>query len=536
MLRRWLTIVIFSSLSTFMMAQWADPYVEGEVLVKFKPGSQMAAMAENTRLGAQVMEIVGGVGVSRLKLPRSMSVVQAVNHYSKLPFVEFAEPNFYLQLFFTPNDPSWGIQWGPQKIQCPQAWDINKGDSSVRIGIIDTGISTTHPDLASKVVAGYNHYNNNSNWNDGYGHGSHCAGIAAAITNNGIGIAGVGFNCSLLAGKAFSDGGSGTTTTAANAINWAVSNGAKVLSMSFGFSSGSSTLSNAINNAWNSGCIPIAAAGNSGGTHTFYPAGYANCMSVAASNSSDGKASWSTYGTHIDVAAPGVSIYSCWTGTSYAYSDGTSMACPHVAGIAGLVWSHFGTNQSTAFVRSQIEQNCDNVGGWVANGWCKYGRVNAYKALLGGGVIEKDHAPNFVDRVFGEKRGGNLASLISSDNNYWWMTGIKPNPAADAKIEWYCTSLMSYTGNLQKVDVTIEANCTVSNQMVKLYLMNWNTGNLEYIGQANLTSSDSTQTFTITTGLNNYVSGGEILAYFAMAGPNLIEMKTDMVKFKTYSQ
>lgn len=534
---RYILSAVFSLLfySGFAMYPIPDEYVEGEILVKFKPSSQTAAMLENTRLGVRVLEQIGGIGVTRMKLPKNLSVVAAVEHYNKLPFVEFAEPNGIVRIAYTPNDPQWGQQWGPKNIDAPGAWDIHKGQSSIRISIADTGISNNHPDLASKVVAGYNFYNGNSNWNDNNGHGSHCAGIAAAITDNGIGIAGVGFNCSLMAAKVLSSGGSGSWSQVANGINWSVSNGAKVVSLSLGSTSGSSTLSSAINNAWNNNVLPVAAAGNNGNTQMFYPAAYANCLSVASNTSSNGKSSFSTYGTWVDVAAPGSSIYSTYSGTGYATLSGTSMACPHVAGIAGLVWSYFGTNKSVTFVRNQIQDNCDNVGGWIANGWCKYGRVNAKKALSGGSIVEQEFSPNFVDRVFGEKRGGNLASLISSDNNYWWMNAISPGPGQNAKIEWYCTSTLSYPGNLQQLDVIIEAH-SVPAFPVQLYLMNWNTGNLVLIGQVNLTSSDTTQTFTITSGLNNYVVGGDVLAYFAMSGANLVEMKTDMVKFKTYSQ
>lgn len=369
-------LFVFSLFFLFTYALGRTEYVPGEILVKFKSGYELQAMFENRRIGAKVMETLPDLGVCRLKLPKNLDVFEGIEHYLSLSFVEYAEPNYILRAFFTPNDPSFGNQWGPKKIQCPSAWDLTFGSSSVLIAIVDTGISTTHPDLSSKIAGGWNFYSNNSNFNDDNGHGSHVAGIAAAATNNGVGIAGVGFNCRLLAVKVLNASGSGTLTGVANGITWSANNGAKVISMSLGASTGSSTLLNAVNYAWSKNCILVAAAGNSGSTSPTYPAYYSNCIAVASSTSSDTRSYFSNYGSWVELAAPGSSIYSTYKGTSYATLSGTSMACPHVSGVAGLVWSRFGTGQSNSWVRSKIENTADYVGTWVSKG-----RVNAYKAV-----------------------------------------------------------------------------------------------------------------------------------------------------------
>lgn len=367
---------ILSLFFLFSGVQARTEYVPGEILVKFKPGAELQAMFENRRIGAEVVETLPDLHVSRLKLPQNLDVLRGIKHYSSLSFVEYAEPNYIMRAFFTPNDPSFASQWGPKKIQCPSAWNLTWGSSSVLIAIVDTGISKTHPDLSSKIAGGWNFYNNNSNYNDDNGHGSHTAGIAAAATNNGIGIAGVGFNCRLLAVKVLNASGSGTLSGVANGITWSANNGAKVISMSLGASSGSSTLLNAVNYAWDKGCILVAAAGNNGSTSPTYPAYYSNCIAVASSTSSDMRSYFSNYGSWVELAAPGSSIYSTYKGSSYAYLSGTSMACPHVSGVAGLVWSRFGTWQSNSWVRWKIESTADYVGTWVSKG-----RVNAYKAV-----------------------------------------------------------------------------------------------------------------------------------------------------------
>ncbi|HWP31347.1 MAG TPA: S8 family peptidase [Fimbriimonadales bacterium] len=520
---------LIASLAVCASAQRYGEYVKDEVLVKFKPGSQISATIANNKLGARVVDYNDAIGFTTIKLPPMVSVPAAVSYYSKLDFVEYAEPNGIVHVTFTPNDPGWGNQWGPKKIKCPEAWDITQGSSSVRIAICDTGIDKDHPDLASKIVLGKNFTSGDANaWDDGFGHGSHTAGIAAAITNNGIGVAGVGFNCSLMAAKVLDNGGSGTWAWVASGITWATDNGADAINLSLGASSGSSTLLNAVNYAWNNNVVIAAAAGNNGNTAAFYPAFYTNCIAVAASNSADGKPSWSTYGSWVEVAAPGQSIYSTWKNNSYVYSDGTSMASPHVAGEAGLLWAHLGTGVSNSIIRSRIEQSADPVGSWVV-----YGRINCFKALNQGETV-KEFAPTGFGTVQGTKRGGNIASLAADDENKLWISSNKPD-FTTAKIEWYAETVVSYPGTLTKLEIQLQA-LTLPADTCDVYLLNFNTGVLDYKGTMSLVSSDTTQTIAVTSGLSDYVVDGYTVAYFAVSGPSLVEMRTDQVIFRTFSQ
>lgn len=268
----------------------------------------------------------------------------------------------------------------------------------VYVAIIDTGVDYNHSDLVNKfrrtssgAVYGWNTLRNNSNANDDNGHGTHVAGIAAAQINNGVGVAGVaawnpaasGYNAyvQIMPVKVLGASGSGSLSSIANGITWAVNNGADVLNLSLGGSSGSQTLANAVAYAWNAGCLIVAAAGNSGSSTPQYPAYYTNCIAVAATDSSDRLASFSQYGSWVDIAAPGVSILSTYYRNRYAYMDGTSMACPHVAGAAALVWSNspWLTNQQ---LRSILETNVDPYSPYgtrtIAPG---AGRLNVYRAL-----------------------------------------------------------------------------------------------------------------------------------------------------------
>ncbi len=268
--------------------------------------------------------------------------------------------------------PIFNVQWDMTKVQAPQAWDITKGSQNVIIAILDTGIDVNHPDLAGKVVSSVNFTDSSTPYANGQSHATHVAGIAAAITNNGVGIAGLGRNSSLMNVKVLGDNGYGYYSWIAQGIIWAADHGADVINLSLGGSTASATLENAVNYAWSKGVVVVAAAGNNGSTTPFYPADYTNCISVAATDYNDALASWSNHGSWVDVAAPGVSIYSCIPGSQYGYMSGTSMASPHVAGLCGLVFSVAsdtnGNGRINDEVKSAIEASCDKVGIDVVSG------------------------------------------------------------------------------------------------------------------------------------------------------------------------
>ncbi|UWE04534.1 S8 family peptidase [Laceyella sacchari] len=350
-------------------------YAPGQVVVKYKDNASASAvksarakangtvMEKNNKLGFEVVKVKGSVEATIEKLKKD-------------PNVEYAEPNYYLHATYTPNDPYFSSrQYGPQKIQAPQAWDIAEG-SGVKIAIVDTGVQSNHPDLAGKVVGGWDFVDNDSTPQDGNGHGTHCAGIAAAVTNNSTGIAGTAPKASILAVRVLDNSGSGTWTAVANGITYAADQGAKVISLSLGGTVGNSGLQQAVNYAWNKGSVVVAAAGNAGNTAPNYPAYYSNAIAVASTDQNDNKSSFSTYGSWVDVAAPGSSIYSTYPTSTYASLSGTSMATPHVAGVAGLLASQ---GRSASNIRAAIENTADKISG-TGTYWAK-GRVNAYKAV-----------------------------------------------------------------------------------------------------------------------------------------------------------
>lgn len=348
----------------------------GTLLVKFREPDWMGARVAVWADGARVASEIPSLGVTRIRLSPRRSLQAALRYYRSLRAVEYAEPNYVFHADFTPNDPQFANQYAHQKIQSQSAWNLCQGSPSVIIAIVDTGTDYTHPDLQGKVVAGFDFVNNDADPMDDNGHGTHCAGIAAANTNNSVGVAGVGFNCSVMPVKVLNAAGSGYLDAVANGVTYAVDHGAKVVSMSLGGGSGTLTLQNAVDYAWNHGVVVVAAAGNSSTTTPSYPAFYTNCIAVASTDSNDLRSSFSNYGTWVDVAAPGSNILSTVPGGGYEYWSGTSMATPAVAGLAGLLYAYLGPSTPSATIRARIENNCDPVGSFVVKG-----RVNAYKAL-----------------------------------------------------------------------------------------------------------------------------------------------------------
>jgi thermitase len=358
-------------------------YATDHILVKFKTGIDvMSAQAAHSKQGTAIVKQIGSSGIQIVKVP-SGSVSQQLASYRRDSSVEYAEPDYVVKAIGTPDDRLFSDQWGLTKIQAQEAWDVTTGNPNIKIAILDSGIDQDHEDLAAKITTNQN-FTSSTTVDDLYGHGTFVAGIAAAITNNGGGIAGVGYNSSLMNIKVIDDTGMGYISWTANGIIWAADNGAKVINLSLGGFGNSQTLEDAVNYAWNRGVVVVAASGNNGNTTHLYPAYYPNCISVAATDSDDKKTSFSNYGEGVDVAAPGMDIYSTSTnhasmtgGLNYGIAQGTSFAAPFVAGLAGLIWStDFGT--SNISVRNQIELTADQIQG-TGDKW-QFGRINAYKA------------------------------------------------------------------------------------------------------------------------------------------------------------
>ena len=263
----------------------------------------------------------------------------------------------------TVNDPRAGEQYSLSRMAVPQAWDTARGDGIV-IAVVDSGVDFDHHDLTGKAVSrGRDLVDNDNDATDTHGHGTHVASIAAAATDNGVGMAGVGYAARLLPVRVLGVNGSGGTATIAEGIAWAADNGARVINLSLGSSYPSQTLQAAVEYAAGKGALVVCAAGNNGNSQPLYPAAYPACLAVGATDSADRLAGFSNRGAAwVDVAAPGAGVLGALRGGGWQAWDGTSMAAGQVSGVAALVWSAHPT-WTAAQVRQAIETTTDPVVG-----------------------------------------------------------------------------------------------------------------------------------------------------------------------------
>lgn len=352
------------------------PHAKNELIIKFIDGTSQEDMnALHKKEKCTIMDSYDELGFYRITSKRKMR--RMLKQYSKSKLIEYAEPNHVYKAFYTPNDPYYpGYQYGPQKVAAPAAWDITQSSANIKIAIIDTGVQPNHPELAGKLLPGYDYVDWDPNTSDGNGHGTHVAGIAAAATNNGVGIAGMAPFASIIPIRSLDNYGNGLLSSVANGIVYAANNGAHVVNLSLGSPTNDSFLQAAVQYAWDRGAVVIAAAGNDNTSTPFYPAYLPGVVAVASTNSSDVKSAFSNYGTWVDVAAPGDQILSTYVGTSYAYLSGTSMAAPHVSGLAALLASQ---GRSNTNIRDCIVFTCDPIPG-TGTYWTQ-GRINALRAV-----------------------------------------------------------------------------------------------------------------------------------------------------------
>jgi thermitase len=384
----------------------AAKYDADTVIVKYASGvsaAQRAALFDRAGVESTVGS-VAGVGASVVRVSSDPAVV--ARRLSTSPLVVYAEPNFILSATSVPNDPLFPELYGLNNtgqtggrsdadIDAPEGWDAAglgsfPATGGVKIGIVDTGIDQTHPELSGKTVdcgAAFGGTVVSGACTDDNMHGTHVAGTIAAKANNATGVAGVAFNANLAICKAlYTAAGTGLTSDVANCINWTHTHGAKVISMSLG-GGDSATLKAAVVNAWKGGAangsVLVAAAGNDGDGTLNYPAAYPEVVSVAATDHNDARASFSNANADVEVAAPGVNVLSTIPGGQYAELSGTSMATPHTSGVVGVLWQLFPTD-TAAGIRNRLDAAVDDLGPAGRDQSFGFGRINLCKAAGGG--------------------------------------------------------------------------------------------------------------------------------------------------------
>ncbi len=382
-----------------------------EVLVSFVEGIACSDTTEILRQligpGAEIIGSQPGLGFYQVRVPGSCAAntaYEAVAALSQDPRILRAMVNFVGRADeVIPNDSLYGEQYGLAKIRADEAWVMARGASIV--AVVDTGIDYNHPDLSSQVLNGQDFVNNDTDSLDDLGHGTKVASIIAAKGNNSEGIAGVAWGSKLLAVKAISWEGSISTGGAAAAIKYAADIGAKIINCSWGFWEGlrvpidTSVLRDAINYATTKGSIVVAASGNAGTSRLRYPCAYPDVLCVAATDSNDYRPSFSNYGEHVNISAPGVDIIAALMGGGYGTNSGTSFSAPWVSGSASMVWSH-----QPSWTAAQVRQRLLNTASPLGGLGLGSGRVDLFEAVFNG---------SFEDGIRGWSAQGTAGSLGS---------------------------------------------------------------------------------------------------------------------------
>lgn len=286
--------------------------------------------------GGVIIKRLGLINAQAVYLPKQAETALRVN-----PSIKRIDSDVVVQATgkpIPPPQPPQTLPWGIDRIEADLAWQATSGTGS-KVAIVDTGIDLTHPDLASNIKGGVNTINPRKSANDDNGHGTHVAGTVAAIDNS-IGVVGVGNTASLYAVKVLDRNGSGFLSDVIEGLDWSVNNGMQVVNMSLGTNSDVQSFHDAVIKVSQAGIVQVAAAGNDGAAVDF-PGAYSEVIAVAAVlKNSDGTlsaASFTSRGPEVDISAPGVDVLSTYKGNSYASLSGTSMATPHVTGVAALV-------------------------------------------------------------------------------------------------------------------------------------------------------------------------------------------------------
>lgn len=358
-----------------------------------------------------------------IELPEDADEVEVMRELKKDHRLKYVELDMAVTHAASVTDPSYSSSWALPKIQAPTAWDSANG-SGVIIAILDSGIDATHPELAPNIVPGWNFYDNNSNTSDVTGHGTKVAGTAAMAANNSTGSAGVAWGAKIMPVRIGSPEGMTYWSIVAQGINWAADHGAKVVNCSFDNLSGSATIQSAAQYMRSKGGVVVVAAGNSSGLVDI--AANDSMLSVAATDSSDQRASFSSYGNYVDLAAPGVNIYAPSRGGGYSINWGTSFASPIVAATAALMISA-NNNIGSADIDQILKATALDLGAAGHDIYYGAGRVDAAKAVAAARSVIKTtinldtQAP---DILITSPVGGKVAGSVPVDVKYSDNIGV----------------------------------------------------------------------------------------------------------------
>ena len=397
-------ISVSSSQVRFVGVEQID-YAPGELIIGLVGGSRETLQKLLDSWNAKIVDELPEIRAYLVRLEQpdiSAKLYEAkAMSYAGL----YVEPNYYVHAALTPNDPWWASQWGLPKVRADLAWNIELGKRSTVVAVVDTGIDYHHEDLADNYLpSGYDWVNHDSDPMDDNGHGTHVAGIIGAVTNNGVGVAGLA-QVSIMAEKVLDSGGGGTIFNVAQGVIDATNKGARITNNSYGTYFYDDTMRAAFQYAWSHGVLNVAAAGNDNTNQPFYPAAFTGfVVSVAGTDQNDARYTLSNYGDWIELSAPAVNIISTLPGNSYGPLTGTSVSSAFITGAAALMSSHCEA-LSTDKVRRHLQETALDLGTPGRDPFFGFGRIDVFSALqmpcpaVGGSILEPDRmqlSPLFV--------------------------------------------------------------------------------------------------------------------------------------------
>lgn len=391
------------------LAHRPERFVEGELLIGLRAGVGPTGRFKLLREhGATHLEDIGRNGrVLRIRVP-ALAMDAMVRRLEGRKEIRFVEKNYEFEPALVPNDPQYASQWHLPQIQAPQAWDLTQGSAAGVIAIVDTGVDASHPELAGKLVPGFNFFDNNTNTADVTGHGTEVAGAAGAATNNATGVAGVAGSAPIMPVRVTSATGSATAARIASGIIWAADHGARVINLSFNGMAGNATITSAAQYAHEHGALVVAAAGNCGCVDATADNPY--ILSISATDEADGLAYFSSTGPQVDLSAPGNNIGTIGRFGAYVVDSGTSLASPVVAGVASLMFS---ANPSlTPTLATQVlESTAVDLGAAGYDEGFGHGRVNALAAVTAAALVQPP--PDTAPPVVGVSPPANGATVMA---------------------------------------------------------------------------------------------------------------------------
>ena len=371
-------------------------FIPGQLLVKPTPRLAEADFAARLQThGARHRHVLRYINVHVLTVSEEQAEA-VLGALQRDPDIEFAERDYVARAAFVANNPYVlaGDEWHLARIQAPQAWDVTAGLPNITMAVLDSGINALHPDLAGRVLPGYDFISGRADTTDDFGHGTAVSGVMVAAGNNGFGVAGVAYGCSVLPVKVMNATGFASYSCIVQGIKYAVDQGVRVINISIAGDTPSSTLQSAIDYAWSNNVVVVAAAGNNTGVEFQYPAACDHVVAVTATEPDDSLASFSNHGSFVRVSAPGDNIWTTQRDLSNPYGAwrGTSFASPIVAAAAALVLSVEPSLSNTQLV-SLLEQTVDDLGPVGYDTSFGYGRVNAFRAVTAAVTWRGAHRP-----------------------------------------------------------------------------------------------------------------------------------------------